>query len=106
MNILNENTKALFYFLLGGMLFFVISFKVIEKTNIEKEKKIVYLNTLYACQRSLIEKGQKEFINNISDYCQKQGTETMNGYSDLTDQLDKINDKTYSFSLKRIILNE
>lgn len=89
MYILNENVKAIAYLVLGLMISFVVCFKVIDEVSYQKEKKLVYLNSLFSCQQSLLFMGNKSLqMSRIVDYCEKSAKEYMDGYVSLTDQLE------------------
>lgn len=93
--LLNEYTKKMAYLLLGSMIMLVGLSININNVNREKENQMVYQLSLQSCFFNLTKKaGMNPDIS--TSLCDKYSTDTMNTYSEISIQMDKITDKKYA----------
>lgn len=94
--LLNENTKAFFYLVLGLFLSFNLTINVLDKITTEKEKDLVYLVTLQSCYFSTMKNVKDPSEEKLSEFCKKHAEVSKVNYEDISKQMDEITDAKYS----------
>jgi hypothetical protein len=84
-----------FYLILGLLISFNGTIYLIEPLQSEREKTIVKIQSLQSCYYSAVKFGKMD-PDKSDKFCTQHSDTTLENYTDIAQQMDKITDEQYS----------